>query len=97
MKHLKKAFAAALIKEGINLKTFAAQRDINPGRISEFLHRNDTLAGKLKACIFKGWKNDATQIDLFNAHFKDEIEAAGLTGKVKAVCYNDRDYDLDDN
>ena len=97
MKHLKQAFTAALVQEGINIKVFAHQRDINSARVSEFLHRNNILAGRVKACIFKGWKSEAIQIALFDAHFRDEIEAAGLTGKVKAVCYNDREYDLDDN
>ncbi len=97
MKHLKEAFRIALIKENIDIKTFAAQRDINPGRISEFLHRNGRLAGRLREVIFNGWAADKTQIDLFNAYMKDEIEACGLTGLVKATCYNDREYDLDDN
>ena len=97
MKHLKEAFKQALSIENIGLKDFATQRDMNPARISEFLHRNGRLAGKLKSCIFNGWEKDSTQIMLFSAYLKDETEACELTGKVKAVCYNDRDYDLDDN
>lgn len=82
MKHLKQAFIAALAREGINIKTFAEQRDINNARVSEFLHRNNALAGHLKACIFKGWESEAIQIALFDAHIKDEIEAAGITGMI---------------
>jgi len=90
MKHLKEAFKRALSLENINLKAFATQRDINPARISEFLHRNGRLAGKLKASIFKDWSNDATQVMLFDAHIKDEIEACRVIGEINAVAYNDR-------
>lgn len=85
MKHLKQAFQLALAREDIRLKAFAGQRDINPARISEFLHRNKTLAGDLKACIFIGWKNPAITITLFDAHIQDELDAAGLS---LSITYN---------
>jgi len=91
MKHLREAFKIALIRENIDIKTFAAQRDMNPSRISEFLHRNNMLTGKLREAIFNGWSHEKTQIDLFDAHIKDEIEAAGLTGQVRGTCYNARE------
>jgi len=75
MKHLKQAFQLALAREDIRLKAFAGQRDINPSRISEFLHRNKTLAGDLKACIFIGWQNPEIPIALFDAHIQDEMDA----------------------
>ena len=97
MQHLIDTFDQALVTEGVAMTHFAARRNIDPSHISKWRKGINNLTPELKAVIFKGWKSEAIQIALFDAHFRDEIEAAGLTGKVKAVCYNDRDYDLDDN
>ena len=97
MNELKITFGHALKLEGVTMTAFAIARKIDPTHISKWRKGINNLTPELKAVIFKGWKSEAIQIALFDAHFRDEIEAAGATGEVKAVCYNDRDYDLDDN
>ena len=97
MQNLKDMFQQALLSEKTSMTAFAAKHYVDPSHFSKWRKGTINLTPQLKAAIFRGWQSEATQIALFNAHLKDEIEAAGLTGKVKAACYNDRDYDLDDN
>ena len=97
MDNLKNTFTQALLSEGISMSAFARKHSVDPSHFSKWRKKANNLTPELKSIIFNGWKSEAIQISLFEAHLKDETEAAGLTGKVKAVCYNDRDYDLDDN
>ena len=96
MNNLKETFQQVLKDNEMSKKGFALRHKLDPSDISRFINQ-DILSKPLKAVIFSGWESEPLQIALFTAYLKDEIEAAGLTGKVKAVCYNDREYDLDDN
>lgn len=96
MTNLKATFEQALRGKGISKKAFALSNKLEPSDISRFINQG-VLSKPLKAVIFSSWESEPLQIALFTAYLADEIEAAGLTGKVKAVCYNDREYDLEDN
>ena len=96
MTNLKQTFEQTLRDKEMSKKDFALRHKLNASDISRFINQG-VLSKPLKAVIFSSWESEPLQIALFTAYLADEIEAAGLTGKVKAVCYNDREYDLEDN
>lgn len=97
MQNLKDTFQLALLGDEISMSAFARKHSVDPSHFSKWRKGIIGLTPQLKAAIFIGWKSEATQVALFNAHLKDEVEAAGIVGQVKAVCYNAREYDLNDN
>ena len=82
MKHLRATFKTALNFENITHSQFAAKRNISPNQVLYFMTRDKTLTPAIKGVLFKKWNNPAVPLALFDAHIQDEMEAAGVEGKI---------------
>jgi len=82
MNNLRQTFLQALKAENIGKKEFAERHKLHPSEVSRFIN-GDGFCRSLKACIFKGWKSEATAIALFDSYIQDEMDAAGLSLKIK--------------
>ena len=95
MNNLGSTLELLLKNDGISKKAYAQSHKIAASDVSRLINQG-ILSSSVKAVIFTEWPDEII-IALYNAYTRDDIDSLGLTGIIKNVCYNDRDYDLDDN
>jgi len=95
MNNLGSTLELLLKNDGISKKAYAEKHKIDPSDVSRLINQG-ILSSSVKAVIFTGWPDEII-IALYNAYTRDDIESLGLTGIIKNVCYNAREYDLENN